>query len=67
MFFPFQKIITLALSFRSTTPPFAELLPIFREEFSNLLELNKLFNPFERLVPQFIDGTFKYPETLVKT
>uniref|UniRef100_A0A3Q7G4N3 Uncharacterized protein n=1 Tax=Solanum lycopersicum TaxID=4081 RepID=A0A3Q7G4N3_SOLLC len=35
-----------------------------REEFSNLLELNKLFNPFERLVPQFIDGTFKYPETL---
>ena len=67
MLFPFQQITTLALNFCSTTPPFVELLPNLGEECTNLLELNILLNPFERPEPQFADGMFKYPETLVKT
>ena len=66
MLFPFQQITTLAFNFSSTTPPFAELLPNLGEECTNLLELNRLFNPFERPEPQFADGMFKYLETWVE-
>ncbi|KAG5611436.1 hypothetical protein H5410_022717, partial [Solanum commersonii] len=57
------QLLIIALSFYSTTPPFTELLPNFGEKCTNLLEFDRLFNPFERLEPQFGDGTFMYPKT----
>ena len=70
MLFPFQQITTIfdiSIEFLFYNSTFSKLLPNFGEECINLLEVNRLFNPFERLETQFADKTFKYPETLVKT